>query len=72
MPEIPFRQNPSYDPAADEDNSFGFLTGSAGSDHHAEYRMTTAERAAWRRYLKEKEARRITPGFVIPTEKGES
>ena len=68
MPEIPFRQNPSYDPAADEDNNFNLSIGIAGSNHHADYHITPAERAAWRRYLKEKEARRITPGFVIPTD----
>jgi hypothetical protein len=66
LPEIPFRRNPGYIPGTDEDNSFGYLSGQAGSDHHADYRMTAAERAEWKRCLKEKEARRIPLGFQLP------
>jgi len=33
----------------------------------ADYRLTAAERAQWRRELKEREARRIPMGFQLPS-----
>lgn len=63
FPQPPTRVMPIYPDWDDE----GLTLGLGSADRTIEYPfLTQKEKAAWRREVAERHARRITPGFALP------